>query len=54
MNIIEARCTTTDGMTANRFVVEVADPQTLKAAINKLRAIDSVFDAYRIVPGQNQ
>ena len=54
VNIIEARCTTTDGMTANRFVVEVADPQTLKAAINKLRAIDSVFDAYRIIPGQNQ
>jgi len=53
VNIIEARCTTTDGMTANRFVVEVADPQTLKAAINKLRAIDSVFDAYRIVPGAN-
>jgi guanosine-3',5'-bis(diphosphate) 3'-pyrophosphohydrolase len=54
VNIIEARCTTTDGMTANRFVVEVADTQTLKAAINKLRAIDSVFDAYRIIPGQNQ
>lgn len=54
VNIIEARCTTTDGMTANRFVVEVPDPQTLKNAINKLRQIDSVFDAYRIVPGQNQ
>ncbi|MBO9532844.1 MAG: bifunctional (p)ppGpp synthetase/guanosine-3',5'-bis(diphosphate) 3'-pyrophosphohydrolase [Solirubrobacteraceae bacterium] len=54
VNIIEARCTTTDGMTANRFVVEVPDPQTLKNAINKLRQIDSVFDAYRIIPGQNQ
>ncbi len=54
VNIIEARCTTTDGMTANRFVVEVPDPQTLKNAINKLRQIDSVFDAYRIVPGQSQ
>ena len=54
VNIIEARCTTTDGMTANRFVVEVPDPQTLKNAINKLRQIDSVFDAYRLIPGQNQ
>lgn len=54
VNIIEARCTTTDGMTANRFVVEVPDPQTLKNAINKLRQIDSVFDAYRIIPGQSQ
>ena len=51
VNIIEARCTTTDGMTSNRFVVEVVDTQTLKAAINKLRSVDSVFDAYRIVPG---
>ena len=41
-------------MTANRFVVEVPDPGTLKNAINKLRQIDSVFDAYRIVPGQSQ
>ncbi len=54
VNIIEARCTTTDGMTANRFVVEVPDPATLKNAINKLRQIDSVFDAYRLIPGQNQ
>lgn len=54
VNIIEARCTTTDGMTANRFVVEVPDPQTLKNAINKLRQIDSVFDAYRLIAGQNQ
>ena len=53
VNIIEARCTTVDGMTANRFVVEVPDPQTLKNAINKLRQVDSVFDAYRLIAGQN-
>lgn len=52
INIIEARVNTTDGMTANRFVVEVTDLATLKTAINKIRGIESVFDAYRLTPGQ--
>jgi GTP pyrophosphokinase len=37
-------------MTRNRFVIEVGDTQALKSAINRLRAIDSVFDAYRVTP----
>jgi GTP diphosphokinase / guanosine-3',5'-bis(diphosphate) 3'-diphosphatase len=28
----------------------VGDTQALKIAINRLRAIDSVFDAYRVIP----
>jgi guanosine-3',5'-bis(diphosphate) 3'-pyrophosphohydrolase len=34
----------------NRFVIEVGDAQALKGAINRLRQIDAVFDAYRVTP----
>jgi GTP pyrophosphokinase len=37
-------------MVKNRFVVEVGDTQTLKSTISRLRAIDAVFDAYRVTP----
>jgi GTP pyrophosphokinase len=50
-NILEARCLSMPPMVKNRFVVEVADTHTLKGAINRLRATDSVFDAYRVTPG---
>ncbi|WP_245602538.1 RelA/SpoT family protein [Solirubrobacter soli] len=50
INIIEARCLVQHPMTRNRFVIEVGDTQALKSAINRLRAIDSVFDAYRVIP----
>jgi guanosine-3',5'-bis(diphosphate) 3'-pyrophosphohydrolase len=50
-NIVEARCLSSPPMVKNRFVVEVADTQTLKGAINRLRNTDSVFDAYRVTPG---
>ncbi|MHB8491527.1 MAG: RelA/SpoT family protein [Solirubrobacteraceae bacterium] len=50
-NIIEARCLSNPPMVKNRFVVEVADTQTLKGAVNRLRNTDSVFDAYRVTPG---
>jgi guanosine-3',5'-bis(diphosphate) 3'-pyrophosphohydrolase len=50
VNIIEARCTTVDPMVKNRFVVEVGDTQALKMCIQRLRNIDSVFDAYRVTP----
>ena len=50
MNIIEARCIVDKPMVKNRFVIEVADTQALKTTVNRLRAIDSVFDAYRVIP----
>jgi len=50
INIIEARCIVSHPMVKNRFVVEVSDTQALKGAINRLRAIDAVFDAYRVTP----
>ena len=50
INIIEARCIVSHPMVKNRFVVEVGDTQALKGAINRLRSIDAVFDAYRVTP----
>jgi GTP diphosphokinase / guanosine-3',5'-bis(diphosphate) 3'-diphosphatase len=50
VNILEARCIVDKPMVKNRFVIEVADTQALKATVNRLRAIDSVFDAYRVIP----
>ncbi len=51
INIVEARCMSNPPMIKNRFVVEVADTKTLDSTINRLRNIESVFDAYRVTPG---
>jgi guanosine-3',5'-bis(diphosphate) 3'-pyrophosphohydrolase len=51
INILEARCTVDHPMVKNRFVVEVGDTVTLKNCVTRLRNVDSVFDAYRVVPG---
>ncbi|HET9740322.1 MAG TPA: bifunctional (p)ppGpp synthetase/guanosine-3',5'-bis(diphosphate) 3'-pyrophosphohydrolase [Solirubrobacteraceae bacterium] len=50
INIVEAYCSVQHPMVKNRFVIEVGDTQALKTAINRLRSIDSVFDAYRVTP----
>jgi GTP diphosphokinase / guanosine-3',5'-bis(diphosphate) 3'-diphosphatase len=50
VNIIEARCLVADQMVRNRFVVEVGDTRALDHAVSRLRGIDAVFDAYRVVP----
>ncbi len=50
VNILEARCTVVHPMVRNRFVVEVPEAQTLKTVVGRLRAIESVFDAYRVTP----
>ena len=50
VNIIEARCIVQEPMTKNRFVVEVGDLHSLRTTINRLRQIDAVFDAYRVIP----
>ena len=51
LNIVDARCTSNPPMIRNRFVVEVPDIKTLDSTITRLRAIDAVFDAYRVTPG---
>jgi len=50
MNILEARCIVDHPMVKNRFVLEVGDIQELKTAVQRIRNIDSVFDAYRVTP----
>jgi guanosine-3',5'-bis(diphosphate) 3'-pyrophosphohydrolase len=50
INILEARCTVVHPMVKNRFVVEVGDTTSLKACVQRLRNIESVFDAYRVTP----
>jgi GTP pyrophosphokinase len=50
VNILEARCTVSDQMVRNRFVVEVPDTQSLDGAVSRLRNVDGVFDAYRVTP----
>jgi len=51
VNIIDAKCATKHPMVHNRFVVEVGDTSQLKAAISRIRQVESVFDAYRVTPG---
>jgi GTP diphosphokinase / guanosine-3',5'-bis(diphosphate) 3'-diphosphatase len=51
INILEARCTVNHPMVKNRFVVEVGDTRAIDQAINRLRNIDAVFDAFRVTPG---
>jgi GTP diphosphokinase / guanosine-3',5'-bis(diphosphate) 3'-diphosphatase len=50
-NIVEARCLSSPPMVKNRFVVELADTQSLKGTLTRLRNTESVFDAYRVIPG---
>jgi len=52
VNILEASCSTKHPMVKNRFVVEVGDTEQLRHCINRLRNVESVFDAYRITPGE--
>ncbi|MDQ3768578.1 MAG: ACT domain-containing protein, partial [Actinomycetota bacterium] len=51
INIVEARCSVTEPMVRNRFVVEVGDTAALKTTVSRLRNIEGVFDAYRVTPG---
>jgi GTP pyrophosphokinase len=34
-----------------RFEFELGDPEHLELLLNRLRSIDSVYDAYRVLPG---
>lgn len=51
VNILGANCQVDDQMARHRFVLEMADTETLRHLTNQLRNVDSVFDAYRVTPG---
>jgi GTP pyrophosphokinase len=50
INILGASCMTKHPMVKNRFVIEVGDTEQLKQCVQRLRNVESVFDAYRITP----
>jgi len=52
VNIISAECSTNPPMVKNRFVIEVGDTGQLKLCISRMRHVESVFDAYRVTPGE--
>jgi GTP pyrophosphokinase len=41
-----------DRVSKMRFEFELADPGHLDSLLSSLRGIDSVYEAYRVVPGQ--
>jgi GTP pyrophosphokinase len=43
-----------DRVAHQRFEFELADPSHLDAVLRSVRGIDSVYDAYRVLPGQNR
>jgi GTP pyrophosphokinase len=49
-NITEYGGHTADQMAKNWYVAEIGDIKALRALLNALRNIDSVFDAYRVTP----
>ena len=53
VNILaSSTATASDRVSTMRFDFELGDPAHLDAAIRSIRAIDSVYDAYRVVPGR--
>ena len=44
--------TTADRVTRMRFEFELADPAHLDSLLDSLRQLDSVYDAYRLLPGK--
>ena len=53
VNIIGSSSTTSDERIAKlTFDFEIADPSHLSALMRVVRAVDGVYDVYRVVPGQ--
>jgi guanosine-3',5'-bis(diphosphate) 3'-pyrophosphohydrolase len=53
LNILRSETlTSADRVSKMRFEFELADPAHLDSLLNALKRVDSVYDAYRIVPGR--
>jgi GTP pyrophosphokinase len=55
-NVNITSCTShagSDRVATMRFEFELGDPSHLEMLLNRLRTIDSVYDAYRVVPGSS-
>jgi GTP diphosphokinase / guanosine-3',5'-bis(diphosphate) 3'-diphosphatase len=49
-NIVSYGGVVEDQLAKNWYTVEVGDIQSLRSLLNSLRAVDAVFDAYRVTP----
>jgi GTP pyrophosphokinase len=49
-NIVEYSGHVEDQMAKNWYIAEIGDVKALRALLNSLRNIESVFDAYRMTP----
>jgi guanosine-3',5'-bis(diphosphate) 3'-pyrophosphohydrolase len=49
-NIVSYGGAVEDQLAKNWYTVEVGDIQSLRSLLNSLRAVDAVFDAYRVTP----
>jgi len=55
LNIVSSFTHTgTDRVARLRFDFELSDPSHLESLLGTLRRIDSVYDAYRVIPGHNK
>ncbi len=55
INIISAQLHTSgDRLVKDRFVVEIGDAKLLDTVLEGIKDIDTIFDAYRITPGQEE
>jgi len=55
LNILRSETLTgADRVTRMRFEFELADPAHLESVLNALKRIDSVYDAYRVLPNKGQ
>ena len=52
-NIVQHQGIVDDQMVKERFTIELGDVTVLKTLLSALRSVDSIFDAYRVTPGQN-
>ena len=54
LNIINANTQRSNksGIVKFRFVIEISNKYILKDIINNIKQVDSVFDAYRVLPGK--
>ncbi len=50
-NIVSYGGVVEDQLAKNWYTVEVGDIQSLRSLLNSLRAVDAVFDAFRVTPG---
>ena len=52
-NIVQHQGIVDDELVKERFTVELGDVTVLKSLLSALRNVESIFDAYRVTPGNS-